>query len=463
MLKASVRELTGAFVRLDEENRSLRAQLNQTSRNSHKPPSSDPPGAPKSKRKQSDRKPGGQPGHQGKTRELLPPEDVSRFVPLYPDRCRRCGERLFPGEGDPPPLKHQVSEIPPVTPEVTEYQLHAVPCPCCGELTLPDLPEGVPAGAFGPRLTAVASLLSGGYRLSKRNVAQILENLFGVKVSLGSIANLEQATSKALADPVEELKEHVKEAEVVHADETSWRERRKRAWLWTAVTAFAAVFLIRRSRGSKVAKELLGEEPGIVVSDRYSGYGWIPVRDRQACWSHLKRDFQKIADAGGDAAPVGEGLLACEAKLFTWWHRVREGTLQRSSFRTYVSGLRLRVRNLLIEGTMLSDEKVPGMCREILKVESALWTFARVEGVQPTNNVAEQNLRHGVIWRKTSFGTHSSTGSEFVERILSVVATLRLQGRNVLEYVTEACRAALTGDPAPSLLPAATHPIALVA
>ena len=298
-LQEKVLELLQIVASQEARIRSLEAQLKQTSRNSHRPPSSDPPGTAKPERKRSSRKPGGQPGHEGKTRELLPAEQVDHFVPVFPDRCGHCGERLPPGEGDPSPVRHQVTEIPPVKPEVTEYQLHAVSCPWCGELTRAVLSDGVPTVAFGPRLTAVVAVLTGAYRLSKRNVAQILEDLFGVKVALGSVANLERATSQALADPVEEVREHVKEVEVVHADETSWRQRRKKAWLWTAVTASAAVFLIRGSRGRKVAEELLGAEPGIVVSDRYSAYGWIPVRDRQACWSHLKRNFQKIADARG--------------------------------------------------------------------------------------------------------------------------------------------------------------------
>ena len=212
-----------------------------------------------------------------------------------------------------------------------------------------------------------------------------------------------------------------------------------------------------------MAKELLGEAPGIVISDRYSGYGWILVRRRQACWAHLIRDFRKIENAGGEAAAIGEALGECADELFHHWHRVKEGTLKRSSFRVYASQLRAEVRDLLLDGATLEHEKVSGMCKEILKVESALWTFVRVEGVEPTNNAAEQAVRPAVIWRKTSFGTQSKRGSEFVERILSTVATLRIQGRNVLEYLTEACRAALRGEPAASLLPAQSHPLVLAA
>lgn len=348
-------------------------------------------------------------------------------------------------------------------PVVTEYQLHAATCPFCKAVTRAGLPDGVPTGSFGPRLTAVVAVLSGAYRLSKRNVEQILSDLYGVQIALGSVVNLEHVVSKALADCVKELRERVRRAEVVHADETSWKIGGRKAWLWVAATAFAAVFLIRKSRAGKVAKELLGEAPGIVVSDRYSGYGWIPIRQRQACWAHLIRDFQKIEDAGGEATTVGRELGECARKLFHQWHRVVGGTLKRSSFRIYASRIRQEVKSLLLDGAGLADERVVGMCRKILDIESALWTFVRVERVEPTNNAAEQAVRPAVIWRKTSFGTQSDCGSRFVERILTTVSTLRIQGRNVLEYVTEACRATLLENPAPSLLPASPHPIALVA
>jgi transposase len=307
-LKEVVHELTAAIARLEEENRSLRAQLNLSSRNSSKPPSSDPPGTEKPKRRPSGRKAGGQPGHEGKTRDLLPPEEVDHFVHVHPDSCGQCGAGLPRDSEDPAPSRHQVTEIPPVRPEVTEYQLHATTCPCCGAVTRAGLPDGVSAGAFGPRLTAVIAVLSGAYRMSKRNIEQVLSDLFGVKMALGSVVNLERAASEALSDRVEELRQHVRRAEVVHADETTWMIGGRKAWLWVAVTAFAAVFLIRKSRAAKVARELLGEAPCIVVSDRYSGYGWIPVRRRQVCWAHLIRDFQKIEDAGGDASSVGAAL-----------------------------------------------------------------------------------------------------------------------------------------------------------
>jgi transposase len=296
--------------------------------------------------------------------------------------------------------------------------------------------------------------LSGTYRISKRNVQDLLSDCFGVDLALGSICPLEQATSQAIASPVEEAKDYVQQQPASNVDETGWREENHRAWLWTAVTTWVSVFLIRASRGSKVVRELLGETfNGVVGSDRWSAYSFLPLPFRQICWGHLKREFQAFVDRGDPSAPIGEALLAQVDQIFEWWYRVRDGTLARSTFRTYISKVRGQVKTLLRQGQTCAHPKTAATCREILKVEPALWTFVRKEGVEPTNNAAERALRHGVLWRKTSFGTQSEAGSRFVERMMTVVATLRQQNRNVLDYLTTACQAALCGEAPPSLLP----------
>jgi transposase len=247
----------------------------------------------------------------------------------------------------------------------------------------------------------------------------------------------------------------VQQQPVAHVDETGWREANQRAWLWTAVTQAVTVFLIRRSRGSQVAKELVGEAfAGTLVSDRWSGYRWGPIKKHQLCWAHLIRDLRQIAEAGGSAAAIGEALGMCARQLFHWWHRVRDGTLQRSSFYVYVRRLRLEVRASLREGAPCEDAKSAALCRSLLQYEPALWTFVHKTGVEPTNNASERALRPVVLWRKSSFGTQSRAGSDFVERVLTVVATLRQQQRHVVQYVTTACQAALHHQPPPSLLPA---------
>ena len=203
-----------------------------------------------------------------------------------------------------------------------------------------------------------------------------------------------------------------------------------------------------------VARELLGETfSGILVTDRYSGYNWYPVRWRQLCWSHLLRDFEAIRGRGGASEELGDALLAQAHQMFTWWHRVCEGTLARSTFRSYMTPLRREVEQLLEAGSQCGVAKTEGTCREILKRREALWTFVQVEGVEPTNNTAERSIRPGVQWRKVSFGTQSEDGSRFVESMMTVVATLKQQKRNVLDYLAAAHEAALRGEPAPSLLP----------
>jgi transposase len=437
---------------LQEQGRTVQEQLNQTSRNSSRPPSSDPPQSHRPRRPRGQRRRGGQPGHPGHTRTLVPVEEVDEVVVLKPDQCRGCHAPLL-GD-DPSPFRHQVIELPPIKPVVTEYQWHQLVCAVCGEVSRAPWPKGVPSGTYGPRVQATVALYTGSYRLSKRTTQQMMDEVFGVPMSVGTLSPLEQATTAAVAVPVEEARSYVHEQAVAHLDETSWRQGGKRAWLWVAVTSFVTVFLVRMSRGGHVARELLGEAfSGILVTDRYSAYNWYPVRWRQVCWAHLLRDFEAMRARGGCSEEIGDALLTQAHQMFTWWHRVRDGTLKRSSFRSAMTPLRREVERLLEAGSRCGVPKTEGTCQDILKRREALWTFVQVEGVEPTNNTAERAIRPGVLWRKGSFGTQSAEGSRFVESMMTVVTTLKQQQRHVLEYLTAACEAALRGEAAPSLLP----------
>ena len=406
------------------------------------------------RRRSSGKKAGGQPGHEGHGRSLLAVEQVDDVVAIKPSSCGQCGHPLV--GNDPHPQRHQVVDIPPVQAHVTEYQLHTLRCPRCQLLSEAAWPEKVPRSAFGPTVQAWVGLLSGAYRLSKRNITTLLSDAFGVDLALGSVSQLEQHVSAAIAAPVAEACAYVQRQPALHIDETGWREAGVKAWLWTVASALVTVFTIRPRRDREVARDLLGEDTtAIIGSDRFTVYDYLPVSQRQTCWAHLQRTFEQFVDRGGEAARVGKILLQCTHQLFTWWHRVRDGTLQRSSFQTYISDLRSEVRFQLWYGGQLADDQTAGTCANLLAMEPALWTFVRQEGVEPTNNTAERALRHGVLWRHTSFGTHSPAGSRFVERMLTVRDTLRQQQRNVLDYLTRACQAALSHQPAPSLLPTA--------
>src|SRR4051794_5536807 len=327
-------------------------------------------------------------------------------------------------------------------------------CPACGKRTRADLPVGVPRRPFGTRLTAVIALLSGRYRLSRREVRQLLRDLWQVRVSLGAVVRQEQAQSAALAPVVEEARAAVQQAAVVNMDETGWRQEQQRAWLWTAVTATLTVFRIDRTRSGAVVEALLGPDfPGVVGSDRWSAYSRFPAEQRAVCWAHLKRDFQGLVDRGGEAAPIGHWGLAEIERLFALWHRFRAGEFSRKQLRRRLVPLQARLGRLLRRGQENPDRKAAALCREMGKWWAALWTFARVDGVEPTNNVSERALRPAVLWRKGSFGSDSEAGSRFAERLLTVVATCRQQGLQLLDFLVDAGQAILRDSPPPSLLP----------
>jgi len=441
----------------------LEARLNQNSQNSSRPPSADGPAAPKPppKERPSGRHRGGQPGHRGAKRDLKPLEMVAEVVEEVPTHCAHCQTPLPTGKtpADPPPLRHQVTEVPPIVCITTEYRLHARTCPTCCRRTWADLPAGVPRGVVGPRLQAVCSLLTGGYGLSRRSTQELVRDLLGEALSLGTLSSLEAATAAALSAPYQAVAQAVAEAERVNADETRWFEAHRLTWLWLAATDRLSLFRLDASRSREAFERLLpkraAEQRRTVTSDRYSAYCHLVRDEWQICWGHLQREFTGWAESTGWAAALGKTALAATRRVFARWHQYRAGELSHAAMALYLQPVKERFRTLFQEAVASGHWRVEGPARHLLKHFESLWTFTRVEGVEPTNNHAERALRRGVLWRKRSFGHQSESGRAFVERLLTVVGSLRLQGRNVLAYLEAACRAALTGSGPPSLLP---HP-----
>lgn len=428
----------------------LKTSLKQDSSNSSRPPSSDLPGRrPYPPRKPSGRKRGGQPGHRRNDRIRLEPDVV---VDVKPDECRRCDQPL---QGDDPgPIVHQVFDVPEVKPIVVEYRLHRLICPRCGESTCGVAPDEADVG-FGARAQAVCATLAGDGRLSKRRIARVMADLFGLPISPASVCDLERRTAEALepihGEVLKEVRQHP-----ANVDETSWRQERRGGWLWTAVTAGLGVFLIAASRSRAVLDELMGKSPPEpMTTDRYSAYAHLPPEKRQICWAHLRRDHQAMIDRDDGGSPIAADLLLHADVLFEHWPKVRSGEISRARFAAAtLPWLRDEVRTLLEAGSRCGSAKTAATCREILKIEPALWTFAAVEGVEPTNNEAERALRHAVCWRKTSFGVDSAKGSRFVERMLTTIESCRRQDRHLLDFLVQAVEAHRSGDTPPSLLPA---------
>ena len=432
----------------------LEARLNKSPQNSSLPPSSQHPHAkpPRAGKGAKKKKKGGQPGHPRHLRALIPSQDCDAVVPLKPLACRRCATKLK--GADPEPLRHQVWELPEIKPTVTEYQQHRLICPCCGESTCAPLPAGVPTGQSGPRLMAFSGLLMAYFRQSKRRTAMFLEDLLGQPCCPSLTVKMQNQVAAALAVPYEELKQALADQERLHRDESPTKEANQKAWLWTAVARLFAVFAIFPSRAGTAVPSLLGASyAGIVPCDRAKMY-WQAKR-LQWCWAHLKRDFQALIDhADPQVKRLGHDLMRQVKLMFQHWRESRSGKISRKAFRVRMAPLRVEVDALLLRGACSGNDRLIGMCEELYSHRAWLWTFVDHDGIEPTNNAAERALRHAVIWRKLSFGTQSARGSRFVERMLTIIETCRLQQRNVFEYLTAAVEAHVAKRQPPSLLPA---------
>ena len=434
----------------------MEGRLKTNASNSSTPPSANPLGADKPvKKEKSKRKRGGQPGHPPHVKGLLPPERVTRTEHIVPAECTACHAKLprAPGPDDPEPKRFQTIELPPITVEVIEYQAHARTCSCCGQVTQATIPAALRAHSVGPRLTGTLSYLSGCHGLSKRGVEEIAETVFAAPIALGTVGNLEQEVSAALAPAHQEALAAVRQAGVKFADETSWKLWGKLCWLWAAATANVAVFVIHAKRSALGLAALLGEEiNGILHSDRWHVYLQVPDERRQLCWAHLKRDFQKIVDCGGPSVWVGRRGLRIVKELFAAWHAFQDGKITRRKLPTLIEPLQRRLGKTLVEGALGDDARVAKFCENLLLLESALWTFVTHEGVEPTNNHIERLLRLAVLWRRRSFGCNSDAGCRFAERILTVVQTCHLHGKNTLEYLCDAVHTHRNGLSCPRLL-----------
>jgi transposase len=312
------------------------------------------------------------------------------------------------------------------------------------------LPAGVPSGQAGPRLIAFAGLLMACFRQSKRRAALFLSTILNQPASASWMVLLQNRAAEAVEPAYNELAEQLPTQAALHIDESPTKEGQAKAWVWTFVAATFTFFTCRLTRAGEVAKELLGSGfDGIIHCDRAKMY-WRFGR-LQWCWAHLKRDFQALIDSPCNTKKrLGHDLMRQTRKLFALWHKVRDGTISRSAFRRQMQPIRQEVDALLLRGYF--NGLTYGFCRELWEHREHLWTFVDVEGIEPTNNAAEQALRHAVIWRKLSFGTQSASGSRFVERMLTVIETCRRQRRNVFAWLVEAVEAQHSGRSMPSFL-----------
>lgn len=455
-LKAENTELKAENAALRVRVADLETKLGQNSGNSGKPPSSDPPGARDDKpaRPSSGKAPGAQPGHRGHRRDLVPVNQVTRSSDRFPLACRACRTKL-PNISEGEPHIHQVIEIPAIVADVSQWILHAVRCPRCRTVTRAKLPRGTPAGMLGPNLMALITLFVAGYKMSRRTVQEMLSDVLGVTISLGTISNAEEKVSNWLAPAHDEAARAVDRARAKNLDATTWRQSGEHRTLWVFASKLATVFHIVSDGTADTLRRLIGSLGGVLMTDRGTQFGFWAMAKRQICWAHLIRKFVAFSEHGEpEVKRLGTGLLLVAQSLLHHWHRVRDGTLERERFATVVvpNAEELIIR-MLDEGVALKRRGVSGACSDILKHRAALFTFASASGVAPTNNHAERELREFVLWRKTSLGSQSDRGDRFAERTMTVLATLKKQGRHPLTYLKDAINASLRNAPIPSLIP----------
>jgi transposase len=449
-------ELIEANRRLEARVADLERQLNRTSRNSSLPPSLDPPSAPPRPQKpQSGRSPGGQPGHEGKNRTVFPLGEVDEIVDHWPERCHACARPFTENErvDAATPQRHQVSELPSIAVTVTEHRLHRLRCPQCATETRAELPSDVPRGASGPRLQAAVVTLAIRNRVSRRDTAELLRELFGAELSTGTIDTIVQGAGGALEEPHARLCDHVRSAPAVNIDETGWRTAGGRRTLWGVLTGQEALFRIAPDRHQREAEALLGPDfSGVACSDRWWAYDYLDPERRQLCWAHLIRDFTAHSEGLGAQKQFGLAGLEIAERMFQVWDEFRRDG-DRARLLKRIGPLKEELRALLTQAALkiAKTKRYRIFAGNLLKRWPALWTFTLVPGVEPTNNHAERGLRGAVIYRKLSLGSQSNQGERTIERLLSASVTCRLQRRSLFLYLTDVLSAKIRGDPIPLL------------
>jgi transposase len=428
-----------------------------TASNSSLPPSANPIGAkPPVVKKPTGRRPGGQIGHAGKTRTLLPEAQVDHVIEHRPGVCRDCQQAIA---GDAPGEvvgRHQVAELPPVAVEITEHRALACRCAHCGGLSRGTIPSDVQASVTGPRLCAAIGLLGASMKGSKRAIAMMLQEVLSCPLALGSVSAREAELSDALAGPYQTLVASAARSKVKYVDETGWKLRGKSRWLFVSADQEQVIFRIDKARTRGAFQALLGggRPRGAFCTDRAGIYDMLKLNNRQLCWAHLMRDFVRAIERGGAGEGAATRMLSIAHEMFELWHRFKKKKeITRAALQAGIAPLRQRMRDALVDGAACGQRKTAGLCRALLKREAALWRFARTPGLEPTNNLAERMLRPAVIWRKKSFGSASQAGCRYVERMLSVIETLRLRGQAPLAYLAGAVAAYRKGEPTPAIEP----------
>ena len=439
-LAARNEELVALVNDLKAQVEALSDRLGKNSRNSSRPPSTDSESQRKKRRrnKPTGRNKGAQPGHDKYSRALWPHSEVNETHHYYPNTRCVCGGSITV---DPDPCyRHQVFDLPAVTYHVTEHQVFSGRCEWCHRRREGRWPDWVPNGQMGPGLISWIALMSGQFHLSIRKIQQLLSEQWELDFSLGAISQAQGKANQWLSVHYKDIADHVRASQIAHADETTHWSMGDRAWLWVLSSSTAVLFITHYSRGKKAAAQLLGQFSGYLVTDQYVGYDNFNTFKRQLCWSHLIRKFIAMSERRGNGGKIGKRLLLYARAVIRTRHRFDKKQITEATYFRRMNRLQWYFEEYLEKGTRLRiDTRTANQCRYLLPDVHMCWTFLSDHQIPLTNNLAERALRPYVIWRKLSYSTQSAAGNQFRPMILSVIQTLKLQGRPTYDFLRQSC------------------------
>jgi len=452
-LEKQVAELSQQNKKLAEQITKLTeqiAKLSKNSSNSSKPPSSDivkpPKGQPSKKRRHQ----GGQPGHPGVNRQPFTRDQIDDTQELHAKGCdcgcRRRGKKLNQVR------IHQFAELRDKPLIVIEYRLHGYICPRCGRIVWAQLPAGVIEGQlFGPRLQALIGYMKGSLHASYSGLEAFCRDVLNIHVARSHLCNVIKRINEALAEPYEELKEHIPTEPVLNIDETGWKDKKIKYWVWVFCAPLVSFFWIAKSRSSQVLQEILGQTyGGTIVSDFFSAYVKYANQLQQFCLAHLIRDIKFLTTLPNkNDKAFGEALLLQFKSLFRFWHQ--RDKIPKEQFDQRM--LRIKKRVLALAEQEDLPAKSATLAKRLRKHGDALFRFLFDPAVPPTNNGGEQSIRQLVIDRRITQGSRSLMGRQWNGRIWTVLDTCRKQGRSAWQFLQKALSAYYFHTPAPSLLP----------
>lgn len=428
------------------------ASLKKNSSTSSKPPSSDIVKPESERRSQKGkRKRGGQKGHKGFSRNNFSQEDVDETLYLSLEHCPDCNGVLEKAS-QIKPLVQQTVELPEKACKITEYRRAASYCPCCKDVHYAQLPSGVIEGQlFGPRLQSMIGYMKGTLGVSYSELQQFCSDVVGISVSTGFIANVVQRVSKALKAPYEELESVLSEQDSLNIDESGWKDEGEKYWIWIFCNSLVAYFTISKSRGSKVLEQVLGEVfNGVIISDFFSAYVKYATGPQQFCLAHLIRDIKFLTTLPDEQSQeFGKQVLKFFKKLFALWHQRANSPPE--LFPQQVQKLQRKLYTYLHE-VELPKSKALTLKKRLIKHWDSLFTFTHCAKCEPTNNLAEQNLRHSIRIRKMTLGTKSLWGRVWIARSMTVLESCKKQNKNVWEFFNQAVNAHYFNGIAPSLI-----------